>query len=64
MLEWFRRDDAGQWIYTVLSDVNDMLGIADLNLRLPLGDVYDDIDVALPGTTPLRLVLEPEPPRY
>ncbi|MDB5271369.1 MAG: Uma2 family endonuclease [Hymenobacter sp.] len=46
VLEWFRRDELGQWIYTVLSDPTDMLEIPDLNLRLPLADVYDDTDVA------------------
>ena len=46
VLEWFRRDDLGQWIYTVLSDPTDVLEISDLNLRLPLADVYDDTDVA------------------
>ena len=40
VLEWFRRDDLGQWIYTVLSDPTDILEIADLNLRLPLAEVY------------------------
>ncbi len=55
VLEWFRRDEAGQWIYTVLSDPADVLEIPDLNLRLPLADVYDDTDVA-----PLAVRTEPE----
>ena len=59
VLEWFRRDDLGQWIYTVLSDPTDILEIADLNLRLPLAEVYEDTDVA-----PLQLASEPEAPRY
>ena len=59
VLEWFRRDEAGQWIYTVLSDTTDVLEIADLNLRLPLAEVYEDTDVAL-----LQLASKPEPPRY
>ena len=46
MLEWFRRDEAGQWNYEVLSDPANVLKIPDLNLRLPLSDVYDDPDVA------------------
>ena len=57
VLEWFRRDDMGQWIYTVLSDPADVLEIPDLNLRLPLADVYDDTDVA-----PLALISAPEHP--
>lgn len=59
VLEWFRRDDAGQWIYTVLSETTDVLEIADLNLRLPLAEVYEDTDVA-----PLQLASAPKPPRY
>jgi Uma2 family endonuclease len=58
VLEWFRRDDLGQWVYTVFSDPTDVLEIPDLNLRLPLADVYDDTDVA-----PLQLAPEPENPR-
>lgn len=59
VLEWFRRDDAGQWIHTVLSDPADVLEIEDLGLRLPLADVYDDTDVAplqleAPGDGPDR----------
>ncbi|GAB2850377.1 Uma2 family endonuclease [Hymenobacter ruber] len=54
VLEWFRRDELGQWIYTVLSDPADVLEIPDLNLRLPLADAYDDTDVAplLPLASP------------
>jgi len=59
VLEWFRRDEAGQWIYTVFSDPADVLEIPELSLRLPLADVYDDTDVAL-----LALVEEPAGPRW
>ena len=55
VLEWLRRDDADQWIYTVLSDPTDVLEIPALNLRLPLADVYDDTDVA-----PLQLISAPK----
>ncbi|MBJ6108682.1 Uma2 family endonuclease [Hymenobacter sp. BT523] len=58
VLEWFRRDDLGQWVHTVLSDPADVLEILDLHLHLPLAQVYDDTDVA-----PLQLTPEPEPPR-
>ena len=54
VLEWFRRDEVGQWIYTVLSDPIDVLKIPDLQLQLPLADVYEDTDVA-------PLLLAPEP---
>jgi Uma2 family endonuclease len=53
VVEWFRRDDAGQWIYTLLSTAESILEIPDLNLTLPLRELYDDTDVAprrvLPG---------------
>ena len=58
VLEWFRRDDLGQWIHTVLSDPADVLEIPDLHLHLPLAEVYDDTDVA-----PLLLAPAPENPR-
>lgn len=57
VLEWFRRDEAGQWIHAVFSDPADVLEIPSLNLRLPLADVYDDTDVA-----PLQLTSEPVMP--
>ena len=37
-----------EWVYTVLSDPTDVLEIADLDLRLPLADVYEDTDVGPP----------------
>ncbi|WP_201982839.1 Uma2 family endonuclease [Hymenobacter rubidus] len=59
VLEWFRRNESDEWIYTVFSDPADVLEIQELNLRLPLADVYEDTDVA-----PLLLDPEPEmPPR-
>ena len=54
VLEWFRRDPAGQWIYTVFSDPADVLEIPELGLRLPLADVYEETD-----TAPLAVVEEP-----
>jgi Uma2 family endonuclease len=52
-VEWFRRDEAGQWIYTLLTGPNAMLEIPDLGLVLPLRELYEDTDVApllvLPG---------------
>jgi Uma2 family endonuclease len=53
VVEWFKRDDAGQWIYTLLSTPDDVLEIPDLGLSLPLRELYEDTDVAprrvLPG---------------
>ena len=53
VVEWFRRDEAGQWIYTLLSEPADVLEIPDLGLRLPLAELYDDTDVAPLRVTPL-----------
>ena len=45
-VEWFRRDEAGQWIYTLLIGPNATLEIPDLGLVLPLRELYEDTDVA------------------
>lgn len=53
VVEWFRRDEAGQWIYTLLSTPESVLEIPDLGLALPLRELYEDTGVAprrvLPG---------------
>ncbi len=51
IVEWFRRDEAGQWIYTLLTGPDSLLQIADLGLSLPLRELYEDTDVA-----PLRVL--------
>ncbi|MFD1873945.1 Uma2 family endonuclease [Hymenobacter bucti] len=51
IVEWFRRDEAGQWIYTLLTGLDGVLKILDLGLVLPLRELYDDTDVA-----PLRVL--------
>ena len=43
----------------MFSDPADVLEITELNLRLPLADVYEDTDVA-----PLAVVEEPAGPRW
>lgn len=50
-VEWFRRDEAGQWIYTLVLEPTAVLTIPDLGLTLPLHGLYEDTDVA-----PLRVV--------
>jgi Uma2 family endonuclease len=47
IVEWFRRDEAGQWIYTLLTGPDATLEIPDLGLVLPLRELYEDTDVAL-----------------
>lgn len=51
IVEWFRRDEAGQWIYTLLTGPDSTLEIPDLGLVLPLRELYEDTDVA-----PLRVM--------
>ena len=51
VVEWFRRDEAGQWIYTLLTGSDGTLEIPDMGLVLPLRELYEDTDVA-----PLRVL--------
>ena len=46
IVEWFRRDEAGQWIYTLLTGPDSTLEIPDLGLVLPLRELYEDTGVA------------------
>lgn len=46
IVEWFRRDEVGQWIYTLLTGPDSTLAIPDLGLVLPLRELYEDTDVA------------------
>jgi Uma2 family endonuclease len=45
-VEWFRRDEAGQWIYTLLTGPDATLEIPDMGLVLPLRELYEDTNVA------------------
>ncbi len=53
VVEWFRRDEAGQWIYTLLHEPTCVLTIPDLDLVLPLRELYEDTDVAPLRATPV-----------
>jgi len=46
IVEWFRRDETGQWIYLLLKGPDSVLEIPDLGLVLPLRELYDDTEVA------------------
>jgi len=59
VVEWFRRDEAGQWIYTLLSTPDSVLQIPDLGLVLPLRELYEDTDVAPLRVQPLPAPLPP-----
>jgi len=55
VVEYFRRDEAGQWIYTLLSTAEGVLEIPELGLLLPLRELYEDTDIA-----PLRVQPGPD----
>ena len=44
-VEHYRRNAAGEWVYTALTEPTDVLEIADLGLKIPLTELYDDTDV-------------------
>lgn len=53
VVEWFRRDEAGQWIYTLLHEPTGVLEVPDPGLVLPLRELYEDTDVAPLRVTPV-----------
>lgn len=52
-VEWFRRNEAGQWIHSLLLEPAAVLTIPDLGLTLPLRELYEDTNVALLRATPM-----------
>ncbi|RZK42752.1 MAG: hypothetical protein EOO61_05240 [Hymenobacter sp.] len=50
LVAYFRRDEANQWIITVLTDPEEMLVISELNLALTLANIYDET-----GVVPMRV---------
>jgi Uma2 family endonuclease len=44
-VEYLRRNEANQWIITILTELEEMLVIPELNLTLTLGEIYDGTDV-------------------
>jgi Uma2 family endonuclease len=45
LVEYFRRNEADQWIITVLTEPEEALVISELNLTLTLAEIYDETDV-------------------
>ena len=45
LIAYFRRNEAGQWIITVLTEPEGMLIIPVLNLMLTLAGIYNETDV-------------------
>ena len=62
-VEWFRRDEAGQWIFTLCSGPEAVLEIPDLGLRLPLAQLYEDTDIAPLLVAPWAASTGPDAPR-
>ncbi|MDO7875609.1 Uma2 family endonuclease [Hymenobacter sp. ASUV-10] len=59
LVEWFHREEPDKWVYHSLDSPTDVLEIAELNLQLPLADLYAATNIA-----PLRLTPPPgEEPR-
>lgn len=54
-VEWYRRNEANQWVIIVLTDPEEVLIISELNLQLTVASVYEKSGVA-----PLRVDLSPE----
>lgn len=52
---YFRRNEADQWIITVLTEPEEVLIISELSLTLTLADIYDEIDIV-----PMRVMPRPE----
>ena len=57
-VEWYRRNEAGEWVYTVLNEAADVLEIPDLGLKVPLADIYDDTDVPFLRVVPPTATVE------
>jgi len=54
-VEWYCRNEANQWVITVLTEPEEVLAIAELNLQLTVAEVYEKSGVA-----PLRVEPLPE----
>ena len=54
-VEWYWRNEANQWVITVLTEPEETLIIAELNLQLTVAEVYEKSGVA-----PLRVEPLPE----
>ena len=50
-VDWFRRNEADEWVVQQFNEATDVLEIADLGLRLPLAELY-----AGTGVVPLRVL--------
>jgi len=54
LVEWYHKNEAGEWVHHLLDGPDDVLEIAELNLRLSLADLYAATTIA-----PLRRLPPP-----
>lgn len=45
LVEWYRREPSGVWSFTPLASQEDALTIPELELKLPLADIYTELDI-------------------
>ncbi|WP_223648629.1 Uma2 family endonuclease [Hymenobacter psoromatis] len=45
-VEWYRRNEASEWVITVLTEPQEVLAITELNLQLTVAEVYEETGVA------------------
>ena len=45
-VEWYRRNEASEWGIVVLTEPQEVLAIAELNLHLTIAEVYEEAGVA------------------
>ena len=54
LVEWYRREPSGVWSYTPLSSADDAVLLPELPLKLPLADIYTELEInPLPDRPPL-----------
>lgn len=55
-VEWYRRNEANEWVILVLTEPEEGLAIVELNLALTVANIYEETGVA-----PMRLSAERPP---
>lgn len=45
LVEWYRREPSGVWSFTPLASETDAVTIPELDLTLPLTDIYTELDI-------------------
>lgn len=45
LVEWYRREPSGVWSFTPLASQEDILTIPELQIQVPLADIYTELDI-------------------